>query len=173
MPSVLPTAPKSDARLLLVSNRLPITINRSVDGTYDFSMSSGGLVSGLSGLSKSTTFRWYGWPGLEVPEAEAGTLVKRLKDEYNAVPVFIDDELADKHYNGFSSMPPRFDHTRLRLLTGAPKTPFYGHYFTIIRERLPLMNLRGTPTMKQTGCLLKRSLKRPRTVTLFGCTITI
>ena len=92
-----------DGRLLLVSNRLPITIKRSEDGSYDFSMSSGGLVSGLSGLSKSTTFQWYGWPGLEVPEKEAGPLTERLKDEYNAVPVFIDDELADLHYNGFSS----------------------------------------------------------------------
>ena len=102
MPSAT-SAPKSDARLLLISNRLPITIKRSEDGSYDFSMSSGGLVSGLSGLSKSTTFQWYGWPGLEVPEKEAGPLTERLKDEYNAVPVFIDDELADRHYNGFSS----------------------------------------------------------------------
>jgi trehalose 6-phosphate synthase len=93
-------------RLLLVSNRLPITIKRSDDGTYAFSMSSGGLVTGLSGLSKSTTFQWYGWPGLEVSEAEAGPMVKRLKDEYGAVPVFVDDELADRHYNGFSSMCP-------------------------------------------------------------------
>ncbi|MCJ1399310.1 Trehalose-6-P synthase/phosphatase complex synthase subunit [Xylographa trunciseda] len=102
MPSVTAT-PKMDGRLLLVSNRLPITIKRSEDGSYDFSMSSGGLVSGLSGLSKSTTFQWYGWPGLEVPEKEAGPLTERLKDEYNAVPVFIDDELADLHYNGFSN----------------------------------------------------------------------
>lgn len=66
-------------------------------------MSSGGLVSGLSGLSKATVFQWYGWPGLEIPQKEVGTVTKKLKDEYNAVPVFIDDELADKHYNGFSS----------------------------------------------------------------------
>jgi trehalose 6-phosphate synthase len=100
MPSI---EPKNEARLLLVSNRLPITIKRSEDGKYDFSMSSGGLVSGLSGLSKSTTFQWYGWPGLEVPEAEIPVVTQRLKDEYGAVPVFIDDELADRHYNGFSS----------------------------------------------------------------------
>ena len=92
-----------EARLLLVSNRLPITIKRSTDGKYDFSMSSGGLVSGLSGLSKSTTFQWYGWPGLEIPGDEAGDVTAKLKEEYNAVPVFIDDDLADKHYNGFSS----------------------------------------------------------------------
>lgn len=94
---------QGENRLLLVSNRLPITIKRSDDGGYSFSMSSGGLVSGLSGLSKSTTFQWYGWPGLEIPDDEAEPLKQRLKDEYNAIPIFIDDELADRHYNGFSS----------------------------------------------------------------------
>ncbi|KAI9735885.1 MAG: Trehalose-6-P synthase/phosphatase complex synthase subunit [Cirrosporium novae-zelandiae] len=93
----------SDSRLLLISNRLPITIKRSDDGTYDFSMSSGGLVSGLSGLSKSTTFQWYGWTGMEIADNEKPHLTKRLKDEYNAVPVYISDELADRHYNGFSN----------------------------------------------------------------------
>jgi trehalose 6-phosphate synthase len=102
MPGVVDDS-ASGGRLLLISNRLPITIKRSDDGNYTFSMSSGGLVTGLSGLSKTTTFQWYGWPGLEVPDAEAGPMVKRLKEEYNAHPVFIDDELADRHYNGFSS----------------------------------------------------------------------
>lgn len=102
MPSLENGSP-NNSRLLLVSNRLPITIKRSENGKYDFSMSSGGLVSGLSGLSKTTTFQWYGWPGLEVPEEEIPEVKQRLKDEYGAVPVFIDDELADRHYNGFSS----------------------------------------------------------------------
>jgi trehalose 6-phosphate synthase len=97
---------RNGGRLLLVSNRLPITIKRSEDGKYDFSMSSGGLVSGLSGLSKSTTFQWYGWPGLEVPEDEVASLKSRLKKDYNAIPVMLDDDLADKHYNGFSSTVP-------------------------------------------------------------------
>lgn len=86
-----------------MSNRLPITIKRSDEGKYEMSMSSGGLVSGLSGLSKTTTFQWYGWPGLEVPEKEVQALKKRLKEEYNAVPVMLNDDLADRHYNGFSS----------------------------------------------------------------------
>ncbi|KAF7943462.1 hypothetical protein EAE96_011388 [Botrytis aclada] len=103
MPSIVGEEPKASSRLLLVSNRLPITIKRTEDGQYDFTGSSGGLVTGLSGLAKTTTFQWYGWPGLEVPEAEAKPLVKRLKDEHGAHPVFVDDELADKHYNGFSN----------------------------------------------------------------------
>jgi trehalose 6-phosphate synthase len=94
---------EGQGRLLLISNRLPITIKRSDEGKFDFSMSSGGLVSGLSGLSKSTTFQWYGWPGLEVPEDEIKTLKDRLKEEHNAVPIMLADELADRHYNGFSS----------------------------------------------------------------------
>lgn len=98
----------SSGRLLLLSNRLPITIKRSEDGSYNFSMSSGGLVTGLSGLSKTTSFQWYGWPGLEVPENEVEGMKKRLKDDYGAHPVFIDDELADRHYNGFSSGFPGF-----------------------------------------------------------------
>jgi trehalose 6-phosphate synthase len=103
MPGVEEDQSGSGGRLLLISNRLPITIKRSDDGQYTFSMSSGGLVTGLSGLSKTTSFQWYGWPGLEVPEAEAGPMRQRLRDEYGAVPVFVDDELADRHYNGFAS----------------------------------------------------------------------
>lgn len=143
-------------RLLLVSNRLPITIKRSEDGTYAFSMSSGGLVTGLSGLSKSTTFQWYGWPGLEVPEAEAGPMVQRLKDEYGAVPVFVDDELADRHYNGFSSMPllPRkvFNNTntldRFHPLAPLPLSPRRNHI-----RRVSMDSIQGgqPPVRKDNG----------------------
>lgn len=105
MSSTAPTKGEkpSEGRLLLVSNRLPITIKRADEGKYEMSMSSGGLVSGLSGLSKTTTFQWYGWPGLEVPEGEVAGLKDQLKSEYNAVPIMLDDELADRHYNGFSN----------------------------------------------------------------------
>ncbi|KAK9354719.1 glycosyl transferase [Lipomyces doorenjongii] len=89
--------------LMVISNRLPVTIKRSENGDYDFAMSSGGLVSALSGLKKSTTFTWFGWPGLEVPDDERPMVVKRLRDEFSCVPVFLSDELADLHYNGFSN----------------------------------------------------------------------
>ncbi|KAI6778136.1 glycosyltransferase family 20 protein [Emericellopsis cladophorae] len=103
MTSVESDAQAASGRLLLLSNRLPITIKRSEAGAYSFSMSSGGLVTGLSGLSKTTSFQWYGWPGLEVPADEVDGMKQRLKDEYGAHPVFIDDETADRHYNGFSN----------------------------------------------------------------------
>jgi trehalose 6-phosphate synthase len=94
----------AQSRLLLISNRLPITISRCPDGTFDFKKSSGGLVSGLSGMAKTTRFHWYGWPGMEVSQDEEQTLKTRLFEEHGAIPVMLSEELADKHYNGFSSM---------------------------------------------------------------------
>ena len=78
-------------------------MTRSEAGEYEFSRGTGGLVSGLRGLSKTTTFHWYGWPGLEIPEPEAASLTTQLKQNYGAIPVFLDDSLADLYYNGFSS----------------------------------------------------------------------
>ncbi|KAJ2902898.1 trehalose-6-phosphate synthase [Zalerion maritima] len=106
--SAIPSVTSSPGRLLLVSNRLPITIKENKDPQagaqkYAFSMSSGGLVTGLSGLSKATKFLWYGWPGLEVPEAERAPMVDKLLGEYGAHPIFVPDDLADAHYNGFSN----------------------------------------------------------------------
>ncbi|RYP09995.1 hypothetical protein DL764_000924 [Monosporascus ibericus] len=92
-----------DRRLVLISNRLPITIKSQDDGKYAYSVSSGGLVTGLSGLSKTTDFQWYGWPGRELPEEDIARVRKDLKEKHSAHPIFIDDELADRHYNGFSN----------------------------------------------------------------------
>jgi len=60
------TVAKNDKnlRLLVVSNRLPVTVNKDQKtGEYNFKMSSGGLVTGLSGLKKMMSFTWIGWPG--------------------------------------------------------------------------------------------------------------
>lgn len=149
-PESNPEASSGESRLLLVSNRLPITIRRSEDGRYQFSMSSGGLVTGLSGLAKTRTFQWYGWPGLEVPEDEIGSVKQRLKDEFNATPVFIDDELADRHYNGFSSMLHNmhfrsFIGRRIPGLMLAFQTLSCGHCYTTIPAKLSLTRLLGMP----------------------------
>ena len=96
-------APTGAPRLFMVSNKTPVSIKRSSDGLYSFSQGSGGLISGVNGLSQTTPYTWYGWPGLEVPEAETAALSSRLKDDFRSVPVFLDDELADRYYNGFAS----------------------------------------------------------------------
>ncbi|RMX75522.1 hypothetical protein D0868_16832, partial [Hortaea werneckii] len=46
---------------------------------------------------------WYGWPGVQLPENEVPHVKERLFNEFSAVPIFMDDDLADRHYNGFSN----------------------------------------------------------------------
>jgi trehalose 6-phosphate synthase len=91
------------SHLIVVSNRLPITITKDSDGEYHFKMSSGGLVSALSGFKKSMNFIWIGWPGFFIPEKDRAIVDKRLMGEYSCKAVYLDDDVADKHYNGFSN----------------------------------------------------------------------
>lgn len=90
-------------RLIVVSNRLPITISKDAQGEYHFKMSSGGLVSALSGCKKSMSFTWIGWPGQDIPVKDRAIVDRRLMEEYSCQAVYLDDELADRHYNGFSN----------------------------------------------------------------------
>lgn len=157
-----------NSRLRIVSNRLPLTIKRSEDGQYNFSMSSGGLVTGLSGLSKTMTYEWYGWPGLQVPENETGHMKDMLKKECNAHPVFIDDDLADKHYNGFSSThppvpdPPSPQHP---ADSDVSQMRSFGLSSTITPVRSPLTSLPGPHTTKSTSSLQRPSSPTSRTMT--------
>ncbi|CAE6434882.1 unnamed protein product [Rhizoctonia solani] len=94
---------KEGQRLIVVSNRLPITISKDAKGEYHFKMSSGGLVSALSGCKKSMSFIWIGWTGLYIPPKDRALVDKRLMEEYSCQAVYLDDDLADRHYNGFSN----------------------------------------------------------------------
>jgi trehalose 6-phosphate synthase len=89
--------------LIVVSNRLPITITKDAAGEYHFKMSSGGLVSALSGFKKSLNFTWIGWPGFAIPPKDREYVDRRLKEEYSCQAVHIEDDIADRHYNGFSN----------------------------------------------------------------------
>ena len=93
----------SGGHLIVVSNRLPITITKDAAGEYHFKMSSGGLVSALSGCKKSMSFTWIGWPGFFIPPKDRPLVDKRLKEEYSCQAVYLDDDVAGRHYNGFSN----------------------------------------------------------------------
>lgn len=96
-------------RIIVASNRLPVTATKdtATDGEsprWTFKMSSGGLVAALGGLDRSKhDFIWVGWIGCEIPEAEQEKFAAQLWEEHRCVPVFLDDRLADDHYNGFSN----------------------------------------------------------------------
>jgi len=92
-----------EGSVIVVANRLPITITPKPDGNFDYSMSSGGLVSGLRSLAKVVDFKWFGWPGIDVHRNDKDTVRRELQDQFGAVPVFLNSDLAERHYNGFSN----------------------------------------------------------------------
>ncbi len=95
-------------RLLIVSNRLPITI-REMDGQFVFTESAGGLVSGLSAYLdslKGSTFSeseyiWIGWPGIAVRDDLKDDLKQQVLKEFKAYPTFISENDMDMFYLGF------------------------------------------------------------------------
>lgn len=99
-------------RLLVVSNRLPVTLSRE-NGAWTYKRSSGGLVAGLAGMKKMTSFIWIGWPGLshidliflgfEIPEEDRDQIGETLLSEYSAIPVFLPDEISNPFYNTFAN----------------------------------------------------------------------
>lgn len=140
-------AQRDGPQLLVVSNRLPLSIKPTDGGEYEAHMSGGGLVSSLSGISGSIPFQWFGWPGIEIPESEVDG-VKQLLQKYDAVPVLFGEELADRHYNGFSSKcrnhPTCMPYTPVANIpaTSLIQIPSYGQFSIISRI---------SKTIKKTG----------------------
>lgn len=93
----------TEGRLLVVANRLPVSITQTEEGEFDYSMSSGGLVSALQDLSKSMDFQWFGWPGTEIHRNDRDIVKQQLATRFRAVPIFLTKEMAELHYNGFAS----------------------------------------------------------------------
>lgn len=96
---------QNQRRLIIASNRLPLSVNPK-DGSYEAVPSSGGLVTALKGLSFSN-YLWLGWPGVDINERDRESVDKALAKE-NASAVYLDESLAQSHYNGFSSTWPIF-----------------------------------------------------------------
>ncbi len=95
-------------RLIIVSNRLPVTINRR-GGKLNLQQSAGGLVSGISAyldLDRASTQQkiehyWVGWPGMTVEENDRKDLARHLEAEFKYIPVFLSNEEMDLFYHGF------------------------------------------------------------------------
>ncbi|ORX68830.1 hypothetical protein DL89DRAFT_275303 [Linderina pennispora] len=90
------------SHLIVVSNRLPVTLTRGEDNMWSAKLSSGGLVAALSGLKKETSFRWVGWPGGDF-SADDRVKIDSLLGENSCSAVYLDDETAELYYNGFSN----------------------------------------------------------------------
>jgi len=84
--------------LIIVSNRLPVTIGDKIE------KSSGGLVYAMEGLGDDYDFKWVGWAGGVVDEpAERKSIAAELAARFNYIPIFLSRQDADDYYTGFSN----------------------------------------------------------------------
>jgi trehalose 6-phosphate synthase/phosphatase len=89
--------------LIVASNRLPITIDRS-EGAASLQNSSGGLVSALTPILEKNGGTWVGWSGTEY-DAEAASLIERSgkRQHYSFAPIFLSAAERASFYQGFSN----------------------------------------------------------------------
>ena len=98
------SSPVEGSRLVIISNRLPVTVKNIGHDRYELKASSGGLVAGIRGLLKSGVDHiWCGWPGEEIAMNSVSGLSSSLQENHKAIPVLLDKRTSDLHYNGFSS----------------------------------------------------------------------
>jgi len=91
-------------RLLLVANRLPISITKRL-GELRFTQSPGGLATGLSSLSKSYECLLMGWPGIasgKLTDENKAQISEKLNAE-KCIPVFLSQKQVENYYLGFSN----------------------------------------------------------------------
>lgn len=92
------------ARLLIVSNRLPVTIVDKKDGDIDIERSSGGLPTALSRTHAEMESLWIGWPGASFRSAKSRRQVEQiLRRDHRCVPVFLSNRTIQRFYYGFSN----------------------------------------------------------------------
>jgi len=93
----------ANGRLLIVSNRLPVSIGRGEDGTLDVTPSVGGLATGLTSFYRTRDSVWVGWPGIvdEDCSSEEKEQIRARLDELNCIPVFLSRSDIEGFYNGF------------------------------------------------------------------------
>jgi trehalose 6-phosphate synthase/phosphatase len=91
-------------RLLIVSNRLPVTVTAAADGRPIVRPSAGGLATGLRGPHERTGGLWIGWPGsLDRLTPDAVADVARQLDAARTVPVHLTPHEHEVHYERLSN----------------------------------------------------------------------
>ena len=84
--------------LIVVSNRLPVTIGKTIK------KSSGGLVYAMEGLNYGDGFHWLGWAGGVVDDlSERDRITKELTQRFSYRPIFLSKQEAHDYYTGYSN----------------------------------------------------------------------
>lgn len=89
-------------KLIVASNRLPLVVKKNEDGGFEYSKTSGGLVTGIESLAAHLEFLWIGSiGGLDLTSQECQTVDKDCWEKFKCTPVFLSSDLNDRYYDGF------------------------------------------------------------------------
>jgi trehalose 6-phosphate synthase/phosphatase len=92
-------------RLLIVSNRLPVTVEKRKN-SLQFTKSTGGLATGLASFYESYESVWIGWPGItgeKITKEDRRDIHDELRSRFSCYPVFLSQNQVEKYYLGFSN----------------------------------------------------------------------
>jgi trehalose 6-phosphate synthase/phosphatase len=90
-------------RLLIVSNRLPVTVQKKKNELH-LVQSLGGLATGLGSFYKTYNSKWIGWGGISserIDAEEKKTIETKLEKEFSSYPVFLSKRNIELYYSEF------------------------------------------------------------------------
>jgi len=91
-------------KTIIISNRLPVTVEKNAKGELEYIESLGGLSTGLKSIHGKADSLWVGWPGIsdeELTEEEKAAIKKTLSEKYKCLPVFLTSKEVNLYYHGF------------------------------------------------------------------------
>jgi len=91
-------------RLVIVSNRLPVSLGVDKRGQWQVQPSSGGLITALGPVVKQRKGLWVGWPGT-LAQPPLNTVIKSASKDlgYTLESVWLTEEEIEQYYYGFSN----------------------------------------------------------------------
>ncbi len=99
----MPSKKHSSGRLVIISNRLPVTLTKRKD-KIAVQPSPGGLATALRALQTKKDVVFFGWPGY-IPEGrdDRNFVESNLRERHHCFPVFLTRREIDKYYYGFAN----------------------------------------------------------------------
>ena len=91
------------ARLLIVSNRLPVSVEEGKK-TWELKPSVGGLATGLSSFHAAGENLWIGWPGTSHESLRNHKRhIQQILEDHRFIPVWLSADEVHAFYYGFSN----------------------------------------------------------------------
>ena len=104
LPNLTPTTLNSGSRLIVVSNRLPLTLQKTEEG-WNTVRSSGGLASAMNPLLRQTGGEWIGWAGDSdgADSEKRQTILAEWAEKDHCFAVNLPQDVATGFYEGYAN----------------------------------------------------------------------